>query len=65
MAEFNPKERARQIQAILADYYDGGGDYATRITDLLADVRHFCFQHEIEAEGLWEMAEIHFQEEAL
>ena len=56
------KDRAEKILDFLIMDYDGDDDEAS-ITDLLADLLHFCHQKNIEFDDILETAVMHFNTE--
>ena len=57
--------RVDRIKAVLAQFYaEDEAERTTGITDILADIRHFCSAHDIDLEWATVMSMRHYVAEA-
>ena len=59
------EERAGRVKDILLQFYDEAGGDETNLTDLLADIRHFCDLYAVEFAEADRMAHTHYTAEVV
>jgi hypothetical protein len=67
MEDISNETRAERASVTLAAHkkalHETGESPEEDVIDLLADLRHYCHQNEIDFEAALQMSEIHFEEE--